>query len=248
MPPRDNDPPSDKALPARSKRPHKAPHADVKRQYPLFMEIGFLLALGLMIVLTQVEFTLQSGMNVPAFEAQEIVQMQEIMQTKQVERPPAPPRPAPPVEVPNDEIIEDEVINLDASLDLDERLDVGAPPPAGPPPPPKEEEPDPFEEVFIAVEEKPVLIGGLAALQAKVKYPPTARKADVQGRVIVQFIIDKDGNVTQPEVLQSPHSLLSEEAIRVIKLAKFEPGRQRGRAVKVQMSMPITFRIKDRPR
>ena len=171
--------------------------------------------------------------------------MQEIAQTEQMKAPPAPPRPAPPVEVPNDRLIEDEVINLDASLDLNERMDVGAPPASAPPPPP-EEAPNDEDEIFIVVEEQPELIGGMASLSALIQYPPLARRTGVEGRVFIQFVVNKNGNVTDPVVMKSPHTLLSEEAIRVIKQAKFKPGRQRGRAVNVKMALPINFRIQDR--
>jgi protein TonB len=59
--------------------------------------------------------------------------------------------------------------------------------------------------------------------------------------VIVQFIIDENGDVTSPTVVRGRHPLLDQEALRVIRLAKFEPGRQRGEPVKVQMALPITF-------
>lgn len=225
----------------RSRRPHKTPSADLRRQYRLTLELSFVVVLGILVGLTYAGVRFGGGIDVPVIEAQEVVQMQEIQQTKQIERPPAPPRPAPPVEVPNDEIIEDEVLNLDASLDLNEALDVSGGPP---PPPPTEEKEEPEDEIFIAVEEDPVLIGGLASLQSKIQYPEMARKAGIEGRVIVQFVVNENGNVVDPVVLSAPHKLLATEALRVIRLAKFKPGRQRNRTVKVRMAMPITFRMR----
>lgn len=172
--------------------------------------------------------------------------MQEITQTEQIERAPLPPRPPVPVEVPNDYVIEDEPLNLDASLDLNEALTVSDAPPPPPEPTQDDAADEASDEIFIAVEESPTLIGGQQAIYDELRYPIAARQAGVQGRVIVQFVVDENGNVINPQVLRSPHSLLSEEALRVIQLAKFTPGRQRNRPVKVQMALPITFRLESR--
>jgi outer membrane transport energization protein TonB (TC 2.C.1.1.1) len=94
------------------------------------------------------------------------------------------------------------------------------------------------------VEDSPQLIGGLAALQGEVQYPEFAKKAGIEGRVFVQFVVDEDGNVQNPKVTRGVHKLLNEEAIRAVKQMKFKPGKQRGKPVKVQMSLPVTFRLK----
>src|SRR5690606_38880067 len=143
---------------------------------------------------------------------QEIVQMEEITQTKQEIKPPPPPRPPVPVEVPDDEILEDDELELDASLDIDEPLS-NLPPP---PPPPAEEEPEPEPEIFVIVEEMPELIGGLGDLQRKVQYPEIAKKAGVEGRVILQFTVDEQGNVVDPVVIKGRGAGLDQEALRVI--------------------------------
>ncbi len=170
---------------------------------------------------------------------QEVVQMEEILQTKQIVKPPPPPRPPVPVEVPNDEIIEDDDLDLDASLDIEEPL-ANLPPP----PPPEEDEEEPEPEIFVVVEEMPELIGGLGEIQKKIRYPEIARKAGVERRVILQFIVDENGNVTEPAVIRGIGAGCDKEALRVVRQAKFKPGRQRGKAVKVKMSLPITFKLK----
>lgn len=106
-------------------------------------------------------------------------------------------------------------------------------PPAPPSPP----------EVFMVVEQMPELIGGLEGLVSELRYPPIAQKAGIEGRVIVQFIVDKDGHVRAPRVIRGLGAGLDQEALRVIQHAHFRPGRQRGRAVAVKMSIPITFRL-----
>lgn len=99
------------------------------------------------------------------------------------------------------------------------------------------------EEYYVAVEKMPELVGGLAGLQQKITYPELAKKAGIEGRVIVQFIVDKEGNVENPQVIKGIGSGCDEEALRVVKEAKFKPGTQRGEPVRVQYSLPISYRL-----
>ncbi len=215
----------------------KNPKADLRRTYGIFVEIGMVVSLLLLILAFRANIQRAGDMEIQSVE-QEVVQMEEILQTKQIVKPPPPPRPPVPVEVPNDEIIDDDDLDLDASLDIDEPL-ANLPPP----PPPEEEEEEPEPEIFVVVEEMPELIGGLGEIQKKIRYPEMARKAGVEGRVILQFIVDENGNVTEPAVVRGIGAGCDREALRVVRQAKFKPGRQRGKAVKVKMSLPITFKL-----
>ncbi len=217
----------------------KNPKADLRKGYPIVLQVSIIAALLLLIVAFRVQYSPDSGVEFVQQE-QEIVQMEEILQTKQIEQPPPPPKPPVPVEVPNDEIIEDDDLDLDASLDIEEPLSNLPPPP--PPEEKKEEEPEP--EIFVVVEQMPELIGGLGEIQKKIRYPEIARKAGVEGRVIIQFVVDENGNVSNPAVVRGIGAGCDEEALRVVKEAKFKPGKQRGKAVKVKMSLPITFKLK----
>ena len=212
--------------------------ADLRKQYPIYVQVGMIVALLLLILAFRVDLRQESEFQV-VMEEQEVVQMEEIQQTEQETKPPPPPRPPVPVEVPNDEIIEDEAVDLDASLDLTESLQTSAPPPA-----PEEEEEEEEQEVFIVVEDRPELIGGMAALQQAVEYPEFAKKAGIEGRVFVQFVVDEQGNVTNPQVTRGVHKLLDQAALEAVREMKFKPGKQRGKAVKVQMSLPVTFRLR----
>ncbi len=111
-----------------------------------------------------------------------------------------------------------------------------------PPLPTEPEEPTP---VFVVVEEMPELIGGLAALQREIRYPVIAKKAGVEGRVFLQFIIDEQGRVSESKVVRSIGAGCDEEALRALQTMHFRPGKQRGKAVRVKMSLPITFRLRD---
>ena len=215
----------------------KKEEADLRRRYPLFVEIGMVLTLAVLIVAFKLDMTADAPAEV-ALQEQEVVQMEEIQQTQQIEKPPPPPRPPVPVEVPNDEVLEDEALELDASLDIDAAVDLP------PPPPPQEEEEEAEPEIFVIVEEMPELIGGLSGLQSRIKYPEIAKKAGVEGRVYLQFVVDEQGNVQNPVVTRGIGAGCDEEALRAIMNAKFKPGKQRGQPVKVKMSLPVTFKLK----
>lgn len=95
----------------------------------------------------------------------------------------------------------------------------------------------------MIVEQMPELIGGLSAIQQTLRYPEAAEEAGVEGRVIVQFTVDEEGRVTDARVVRGIGMGCDEAAVEAVKLARFKPGMQRGRPVKVRMSLPVTFRI-----
>ncbi len=216
----------------------KNPKADLRRSYALVVQIGMITALVLLIAAFRMNLDRGDGMDIQQVE-QEVVQMEDILQTKQIQKPPPPPRPPVPVEVPNDEILDDDELDLDAFLDIDEPL-ANLPPP----PPPDEEEEEPEPEIFVIVEQMPVMVGDIGDLQRQIKYPEIARKAGVEGRVIISFVVDEQGDVINPTVARSIGAGCDQEALRVIRTAKFTPGKQRGKPVKVSMSLPITFKLK----
>jgi protein TonB len=214
----------------------KIEEADLRKRYPLYLEIGFIVVLGLLIVAFRVDWNPPSDADYDVRE-QEQIDIEEIRPTSQMETPPPPPKPPVPVEVPNDEELLDDELDLDASLDIDAPVES-----APPPPEPAEEEEEP--EIFVVVENMPELIGGLAAIQQSINYPEMAKKAGVEGRVIVQFVVDEEGNVLDPQVVRGLGAGLDEEALRAVQQAKFTPGKQRGKPVRVRMSLPITFRLR----
>ncbi|MCW5911511.1 MAG: TonB family protein [Cyclobacteriaceae bacterium] len=105
--------------------------------------------------------------------------------------------------------------------------------------------PEPPEPVFIAPEFRPLPEGGYEAfykfVSKNLKYPRRARQSYVQGKVFVEFVVDKNGKVTDMKVIKGIGSGCDEEAMRVLALTKWQPGRQRGNPVKVKMTMPLNF-------
>ena len=104
------------------------------------------------------------------------------------------------------------------------------------------------EEVFLVVENLPEYPGGMQELmkylQKEMKYPKEAQDKGIQGRVIVQFIVKKDGSIIEPEVVKPVDPLLDAEAVRVVNaMPKWNPGKQRGQAVNVRFTLPVMFRL-----
>jgi len=99
------------------------------------------------------------------------------------------------------------------------------------------------EDFYISVDKHPKLKGGLIELQKEITYPESARQNGEEGRVIVQFIINEEGEVENPKAIRGISQALDNEAIRVVKTAKFEPGMQNGEPVRVRMDIPINFKL-----
>ena len=105
-------------------------------------------------------------------------------------------------------------------------------------------------DVFDQVAEAPEFPGGFAAmmqyLSSNIRYPEDAREAGTQGRVIVSFIVEKDGSISNARVTKPTYSSLDEEALRLVStMPKWMPGKQDGEAVRVKYSVPVSFRLKD---
>lgn len=116
------------------------------------------------------------------------------------------------------------------------------------PPPPPAPKPEVSNKVFDVVEEMPHFPGGAAALQAflssNTKYPVVAQENSVQGRVIVSFVVERDGSITDVRVVRSVDPSLDREASRVVRsMPRWSPGKQNGSAVRVKYTVPVVFRL-----
>ena len=168
----------------------------------------------------------------------------EIQQTSQETPPPPPPPAVQEVEVLNvvEDNVETESIEVNTEDDKAEEVVIAAPVEA-----PQEEEEE--EVVFVVVESMPEFPGGQQALfkylSENVKYPVIAQENGIQGRVICQFVVNKDGSIVDVEVVRSGGDpSLDKEAVRVIKsMPKWKPGKQRGKAVRVKYTVPVNFKL-----
>ena len=98
-------------------------------------------------------------------------------------------------------------------------------------------------DYFVAVDNMPEVIGGLYSIQSKIRYPEIAKRAGIEGKVHVQAFIDENGNVTNAKIIKGIGAGCDEAALDAVKESKFKPGRQRGKPVKVQVSIPIVFKL-----
>jgi len=213
--------------------------ADLKKNYYIHFEMGMIMSLLVMIVLVRIDFYPEEK-QIEYVKSEEIIQVEEIERTRQESLPPPPPRPPVPVEVPNDEIITDVKIDLDSELNITDELIL---PPAPPEQSDNSEETDQNDEIFVIVEEMPVMIGGMSSIYSRLKYPDQALRNNISGKVVLQFVINERGEVTNPEVVRGIGYGCDEEAVRVLREVKFTPGLQRGMPVKVRASIQVIFTL-----
>jgi len=215
----------------------KKPNANLRNYYNLFLEVGLIIVLGIFIVATKIK--IHGSNKQPQFsKKQQTVHMEKIQQTEQKKTPPPPPSPQVPVSVPNDQVVKNQ-INFDAELNPQQEMQL--------PPPPKntgQNKAKKKEKIFVAVQQQPQLIGGLAALQKKVNYPESCRNAGISGRVTLQFVVNEKGVPSNVHVIRGIGGGCDKAAVKAVrKYARFKPGRQRGKAVKVRYSLPIFFKL-----
>jgi TonB family protein len=99
------------------------------------------------------------------------------------------------------------------------------------------------DKYLIKAEVMPEPIGGISAIQKRVIYPEIARKAGIEGKVFVQVFIDEKGNVIKTKILKGIGSGCDESALEAVKATKFTPAKQRGKYVKVQIVVPVLFKL-----
>lgn len=214
----------------------KKQKADISQSYRNNFLISMIVVITVLIAIFRIPLDFDTELKIEERE-QQIIQLEDIIQTQQFNTPPPPQRPRTPEVVPDEVIVEDQFFNFD----LDVGNDGALPPP--PPPPDNDEEEQEEPEFFVAVEQMPYIIGGESTLYDALVYPELARRAGVEGRVVVQFIVDENGNVINPQVIRGVGAGLDEAAVRAIQSVQFEPGRQRGRPVPVQYAIPVNFRL-----
>lgn len=168
----------------------------------------------------------------------------DVPQTNQIQKPPTVNIAPEIVEVADEKIIESIEINLDIEMSEDTRIEEVVYTPQQVSEIPEEK----ADEVFVIVEEQPLPKGGIQEfykfISDNLKYPARASRMGIEGRVFIEFIVEKDGSLTDIKVARGIGGGCDEEAVRVISEApNWNPGKQRGRPVRVRMIMPITFKI-----
>jgi protein TonB len=214
----------------------KNPKVDLKKHYKRIFETSLIVSLLILIVSFKY-FPKFDKADIKGEGPQELISSEDVEHTKQEAAPPPPPKPPIPIEAPSDDVLED--IEISES-ELDENAQVSAPPP----PPAKKEEVEEAEPVFfVAVEEMPEPIGGIGAIQEKIIYPEIAKRAGVQGRVFVKAFVNENGDVNKVELIRGIGAGCDEAAMDAVRATKFKPGKQRGKPVKVQVTVPVLFKL-----
>ena len=224
----------------------KSPKADLKNKKGLFLEIGLIISLLLVVaafLYAPKEYRIeQVDLNYGPIE-EEITEI-----TRNEQKPPEPPKKV-EIQVFNDIldiVTNDTKITTEVSFDefdadaeiVTQVVEV-------------EEEEIEEDQPFIKVEKMPTFRGGdLNAfrnwVQGKLRYPQIAQENGISGRVVLSFVVERDGTLTNIQVLQSPDRSLGEEATRVVASSpKWEPGMQRNQPVRVKYTLPVVFQIQN---
>jgi len=222
----------------------KSKKADLEGKKSTWLLVGYVLILAILFVAFEwserdMKVTTDTGIAEVVFE-EEMIPI-----TEQEQKVTPPPPEAPKVEevleiVENDANVEESTIQ--ASDDMDKAVEIKYVAPVV-------EEEDPEEQqIFQIVEEMPEFPGGMAEclkfLAKNLKYPTIAQENGVQGRVIIQFVVNKDGSIVEPVVARGVDPYLDKEALRVVStMPKWKPGKQLGKAVRVKYTVPVTFKL-----
>ena len=203
------------------------------------------LCLSLLLVIGMFEWkSIENGSSVDiTVKSEGFDDLLEIPQTEQ--KPQPPPKVQAPVirEVADEEIIEEIELDLDIEMTEETRIEEVIVKQA------EESMPEEkVDDIFTIVEVRPEPVGGIKAFYTYVgdnlQYPARARRMYIEGRVFIEFVVERDGSLTDIKVAKGIGAGCDEEAVRVISQApKWNPGKQRGRAVRVRMVMPIMFKL-----
>ena len=224
----------------------KSQKADLEGKKGVFFEVGLTLALAILLLAFEWK---SSSEEVSQFQtvAEEQIEEEIIPITQQMLKPPPPPPPAPKltdlIDIVEDDTQIDEELEIqdvdDTSENTDVPIDASDFGPYG-------DEDTGDTEVFVVVEDMPSFPGGNVQkwIAKNVKYPVLAMENGIQGKVFIQFVIERDGSITDVKVLRGVDASLDKEAVRVVKaMPKWKPGKQRGKPVRVSYTLPINFQL-----
>ncbi len=228
----------------------KNPKADLEKRKGLYFEIGLVVILAVCLCAFSIKsYDKDESTGASQAQAEEMEEMEEIENTDVEETPPPPPPPPaeePELNMDQIEVVEDtkeikteiEIKDFDevqntqiAEVKIEEEVE--------------EEE----VKIFTVVENDPEFPGGMDALYKylaeNIKYPQLARDNGITGKVYVTFVVERDGSIANPRILRDIGGGCGAEAIRVVKsMPKWTPGKQRGKAVRVQFNLPVNFNLK----
>lgn len=214
----------------------KTPQANLRKKSTLYLSVGFMLSLAF--ALTAFEWRSYGESSVDLDDLTMAIEDDELIEiTYQPKRPKPPVIPEKIIEVDDTKVVED----IEFTIDLDDpTIEIA---------PIIEEVPEEIADtIHIVAEVMPSPVGGMRAfyeyVSKNVKYPSVARRMNIEGKVYMYFVIDRDGSLSDVKVLKGIGGGCDEEALRVVEAApKWNPGKQRGVPVRVKMTLPIIFTL-----
>lgn len=222
----------------------KSKNAQIENRKGTWLLMGFVIVLTFLFVAFEwaqydKEFSLEAGASEPIFT-------QDIIPLTFSEPTPPPPAPPTPTIIEEFLVVDNEKEGVAPINTGGEELGGGVTPVYVPVIPEEEEVIE--EVIFDVVEEMPSFGKGQADLMQylakNIKYPTIAQEQGTQGRVIIQFVVDKDGSIAEPRVVRSVDPYLDKEALRVVNgMPKWNPGKQRNKPVRVKFTVPVVFRL-----
>ncbi len=220
----------------------KTSKADLEKKRTLFIEIGLVIALLVVILAFEMKSYDKQTIDLAQRQVQNVEE--EMAQITEQNQPPPPPPPQQQqttiIEIVDDDVEVDEDLDIDVESDEETKAEEYVPPAD------EEDDDEEEEQIFTVVEENPEFVGGQAALMKflskNIKYPQMARETGISGTVYVRFVVEKNGSVSQVKVVRGIGGGCDEEAMRVVKMMpKWKPGRQRGKPVRVNFTLPVKF-------
>jgi protein TonB len=192
--------------------------SSIRTQYATHLQAG--LALSLVFLLGVVHLSPRLDREVePMMREQETADLRSVQSTRQAQAPPTPPTPTLPQVLPRETIADPPSVDFDPSLGLDATVDQS-------------------DEAIKRPD-----CGGLQSLRKKTHYPPSALMEGLEGRVLVEFVVDKNGDVEAPKVADGSHEVLNQAALRAVRRLECTPGRKRPRPVRAKMTQIVVFAL-----
>jgi protein TonB len=222
--------------------PKKTEKADLTNKSGLFFNIG--LVVSLLIMVMAFEYSVRDN-SADVDLAKNMNMVEEIMEVPPTDQPPPPPpkiQQPQIIEVPDEEEIKEEIkVEFDVEVTEDTKIEEITIAPVV-------EEKEDVDQIFLVVEESASPKGGMAAfykfVSEKMKYPAQARRMGVEGKVFVEFVINRDGSITDVKAIKGIGAGCDEEAVRVVQSAPpWNPGKQRGKPVRQRYVVPIIFKL-----
>lgn len=219
-------------------QPKKTEKANIDKNIGKYFLVG--LAVSIALVITAFEwrfFDQQSKELTSDLEIEEDEMVADV--TQQKKRKPPPPAP-PEIEIVEDDVDVDEDQPDIKEVDMDQNTAMNLPE--------GKEEAKEDDKIFMVVEDSPTFPGGegemMRYISNNIEYPQMEKENGIEGKVVVNFVVNEDGSISNIKILKGITKGLNEEAKRVIKtMPKWEPGEQRGKPVKVRVNLPIRFSL-----